>query len=237
MSSEGLTKRRRVGIVLATVMAVVAGGIIVHIAAGAQPKTWCGKSARSDWVCARIGHVYIGGKALNRHRPVQMRPKATVTAFPGALARVSFRRQARCVLGPTSGVTQIVTRSYEPNTLFRQLAGRTQCIMSRKQRSIGFFCGLTGNCPAVLTAAGEIIARTFGSSAARESEAGGPTKTRIVICSGFATVIVADPSGSVIAKASAGGSSKSRFVITLIETGNRIALSVSGHIPGRGACW
>jgi hypothetical protein len=179
--------------------------------------------------------VFDDGSALHAHKVRRLDGSTTLTAAPGAEASVGFRREARCELGPSSSPSEIVTRSPEEADLFRQTQGRTQCRVGHSDADVGFFCGVTDGCPAVLTTNGEFVARSLQLAAASAVGDDPVERTTIIICSGFATVRVEDEHG--YSEVSGGGTGNNEFVV-VIEQGDEGSTSVQSTSTYQvtGAC-
>lgn len=226
-----MVRKAGVSVALATVFVLVATS-----SAAARPHHQprpCEATGIVDWICPLLGHVFEDGSGLRQGRLVRLDGSTTLLAAPGAEASVGFKQQARCLLGPSSSPSEIVTRSPEEADLFRQLKGRTQCRITHNDADVGFFCEVTDKCPAVLTANGEFIARNVDYEAAASSDEG-IERTKIVICTGFGRVRVEDEHG--FSEASGGATGNNQFVVIIERSLNSIFIHATSTYHASGAC-
>jgi hypothetical protein len=150
-----MTRSPLVLVAIATTVPVLAVGT-----APATVKTprWCGAAGPRDWLCTTAGTVTVsppdGGpptaiRATRRLRPRAILPLSQIVTSPTGRARMTFARDAVCMLGDRTTATAVVTRFTGPGWLFRQDAGVTLCTFARKpQQPLRLFCDPSGTtCP------------------------------------------------------------------------------------------
>jgi hypothetical protein len=186
-----------------------------------RPHEWCGARKAVDRVCRESGKVSVDGRALARRKATAAPPEAVVRAEAGAIARITFKRQALCQLGLTDGPTEIQTRFGGSTRLYRQTDGVSWCTFADDETSLlPFFCEPDGTCPVIVKTDGSVIVHTSN-----------PIVT--VVCAGSFHVRVTDANG--LAEASGSASEAGRIRITVHQTEDSIELEVDS-VHGRGAC-
>jgi hypothetical protein len=200
---------------------------------------WCGHDASRDWVCHQRGAVYQNGSLISRDRAV-VANEGQISTASLSKARLSFRNQAICTLEESS---EIYPRYGPTNSLYSQERGASSCT-SPRGKSIRLLCGRREGCPAQVRTRGTSLFKVFDTAAARSSAVEDVHRqARIVSCSGFIKVIVAN--GEVF---QGGSNGRNRFVVVITESRRvtseegfeeaeeSLEVTLSGRIPGRGDC-
>ena len=193
---------------------------------------WCGRSENIDWACRGVGQIRIGGRPIRSRTPRAVPWGSRIAVSGSGSARLRLGGQAICEMGGVVAPTEIVTH-YE-SSLFQQETGASACTsVNRGKLKFGFFCNLSGSCPAQLWSNGTVLnewsapmqRRSVSVSVNGELEMEGPVRELIsTICTGSYRVEVTHGNSS----STVAGSTSDRQVVTIriVESGeSNLALS------------
>jgi hypothetical protein len=221
---------------------------------------WCPR-LEGDSVCRWRGSVRVAdrvGASLNPEELLPFRQSRLiggegtwVFTGPNAVARLIFRKRARCSLGGDGEPGEYFAHPGE-EVLFEQSLGYSTCTSSRGGGSneTSVLCSPEEKCPATLRWNGTYFVKTDASEAAASVTDTYVRRIRIVVCSGYVHVRAEDENSS--AESTGRANFLSHWLIVVEETtstsyeedvgspttgsSHSVHITVSQREPGRGAC-